>query len=178
MWRKDLNILIHMPWYEREFAKVWQAFLVVFFALSDVNKKCLGRRCPSELYLYSRWHQGLLSFEYFVSLVHVVPVWICGTRWTMDETLIFPKSVRGGSSPNTVAVWPENSFSPLLTRPQGPQGCQMKRNHSLNMPLEVWCAKIDPKLNKLEKTIKIEKNSSKMSVFWRFFEFSSNWGQS
>ena len=65
----------------------------------------------------------------------------------------------------TVAVWPENSFSPLLTRPQGPQGCQMKRNHSLNMPLEVWCAKIDPKLNKLEKTIKIEKNSSKMSVF-------------
>ena len=65
----------------------------------------------------------------------------------------------------TVAVWPENPFSPLLTRPQGPQGCQMKRNHSLNMPLEVWCAKIDPKLNKLEKTIKIEKNSSKMSVF-------------
>ena len=65
----------------------------------------------------------------------------------------------------TVAVWPENPFSPLLTRPQGPQGCQMKRNHSLNMPLEVWCAKIDPKLNKLEKIIKIEKNSSKMSVF-------------
>ena len=66
---------------------------------------------------------------------------------------------------STVAVWPENPFSPLLTRPQGPQGCQMKQNHSLNMPLEVWCAKIDPKLNKLEKTIKIEKNSSKMSVF-------------
>ena len=65
----------------------------------------------------------------------------------------------------TVAVWPENPFSLLLTRPQGPQGCQMKRNHSLNMPLEVWCAKIDPKLNKLEKTIKIELNSSKMSVF-------------
>ena len=65
----------------------------------------------------------------------------------------------------TVAVWPENPFSLLLTRPQGPQGCQMKRNHSLNMQLEVWCAKIDPKLNKLEKTNKIEKNSSKMSVF-------------
>ena len=65
----------------------------------------------------------------------------------------------------TVAVWPKNPFSLLLTRPQGPQGCQMKQNHSLNMPLEVWCAKIDPKLNKLEKTIKIEKNSSKMSVF-------------
>ena len=52
---------------------------------------------------------------------------------------------------STVAVWPENPFSLLLMRPQGPQGCQMKRNHSLNMPLEVWCAKIDPKLNKLEK---------------------------
>ena len=70
-----------------------------------------------------------------------------------------------GPYKDTVAVWPENPFSPLLTRPQGPQGCQMKRNHSLTMLLEVWCAKIDPKLNKLEKTIKIEKNSSKMSVF-------------
>ena len=77
----------------------------------------------------------------------------------------------------TVAVWPENPFSPLLTRPQGPQGCQMKRNHSLNMPLEVWCAKIDPKLNKLEKTIKIEKKLIKnvcfLKVFRIFFKLGS-----
>ena len=31
--------------------------------------------------------------------------------------------------------------------------------------LEVWCAKIDPKLNKLGKTVKIEKKMSKMPIF-------------
>ena len=70
-----------------------------------------------------------------------------------------------GPYKDTVAVWPENPFSPLLTRPQGPQGCQMKRNHSLNMPLEVWCAKIDPKLKKLPKNMSnLKKESSKMPV--------------
>ena len=76
---------------------------------------------------------------------------------------------RGSVHGDTVAVWPENPFSLLLTRPQGPQGCQMKRNHSLNMPLEVWCAKIDPKLNKLEKTIKIEKKLVKNVCFLKVF---------
>ena len=35
-------------------------------------------------------------------------------------------------------------ISPLLTRPQGSQGCQKMRQDLLNMPVEVWCAKIDP----------------------------------
>ena len=38
IFKRGVNIWI--SWYEREFAKVWQAFLVVFFALSDINKRC------------------------------------------------------------------------------------------------------------------------------------------
>jgi hypothetical protein len=29
-----------------------------------------------------------------------------------------------------------------LTRPQGCQGCQKMRQDPLNMPFEIWCAKI------------------------------------
>jgi hypothetical protein len=32
--------------------------------------------------------------------------------------------------------------SPLLIRPQVSQGCQKMRQDPLNMPVEVWCAKI------------------------------------
>ena len=33
-------------------------------------------------------------------------------------------------------------ISPVLTRPQGSQGCQKMRQDSLNMPFEVYCANI------------------------------------
>jgi hypothetical protein len=39
--------------------------------------------------------------------------------------------------------------STLLTRPQGSQGCQKMRQDPLNMPVEVWCAKIAPKLKNI-----------------------------
>ena len=39
--------------------------------------------------------------------------------------------------------------SPLLTRPQGSQGCQKMRQDPLNMPVEIWCAKIAPKLKNI-----------------------------
>ena len=42
----------------------------------------------------------------------------------------------------------------LLRRPQGPQGCLEKRNCPLSSNLAVWCAKIGPKTQKLQKTIK------------------------
>merc|ERR1739836_180220 len=93
--------------------------------------------------------------------------------WTVVKSPMSPYIPPGlfGSLQATVAVWPENPFPPLLTRPQGPQGCQMKQNDSLNMPLEVWCAKIDPKLNKLEKTIKNEKKLIKNVCFLKVFQF-------
>ena len=39
--------------------------------------------------------------------------------------------------------------SPLLIRPQGSQGCQKMRQDPLNMPVEIWCAKIAPKLKNI-----------------------------
>ncbi len=44
--------------------------------------------------------------------------------------------------------------SPLLTRPQGSQGCQKMRQDPLNMPVEVWCAKIAPKLKNIQKSLR------------------------
>ena len=45
-------------------------------------------------------------------------------------------------------------ITPLLRRPQGPQGCLEKRNCPLSSNLAVWCAKIGPKTQKLQKTVK------------------------
>ena len=54
--------------------------------------------------------------------------------------------------------------SPLLRRPQELQWCQKNCYHPLNSPLKVWCAKIDPKLHKIQKTFR--------KHFWRFcFQF-------
>jgi hypothetical protein len=44
-------------------------------------------------------------------------------------------------------------ITPLLRRPQGPQGCLEKRYCPLSSNLAVWCAKIEPKTQKLQKTI-------------------------
>ena len=54
----------------------------------------------------------------------------------------------------------DSNFFPLLTRPQGFQGCQK--------------ITIELKLHRLQKTVEIEKKMPQMPVFWRFFEFSSN----
>ena len=56
---------------------------------------------------------------------------------------------------------PENSWNifqiqitPLLWRSQGPQGCLEKRNCPLSLNLAGWCAKIWPKTQKFQKTVK------------------------
>ena len=56
---------------------------------------------------------------------------------------------------------PKNSWNifqiqitPLFWRPQGPQGCLQKQNCPLSLNLAVWCAKIGPKTQKLQKTVK------------------------
>ena len=45
-------------------------------------------------------------------------------------------------------------ISSLLTRPQGSQGFQKMRPDPLNMPVEVWCAKIAPKLKNIWKYLR------------------------
>ena len=63
-------------------------------------------------------------------------------------------------------------ITPLLRRPQGPQGCLEKRNCPLSSNLAVWCAKIGPKTQKLQKTIKKPPFSVVFvviyEVFWTF----------
>ena len=60
--------------------------------------------------------------------------------------------------------------SSLLTRPQGSQGCQKMRQDPLNMPVEVWCAKIAPKLKNIWKSLR------KQGFFWHFFfNFDGFW---
>ena len=56
-------------------------------------------------------------------------------------------------------------ISPLLTRTQGSQGCQKMRQDPLNMPHEVWCANIAPKLKNIQKTLR------KQGFLMIFFQF-------
>ena len=56
---------------------------------------------------------------------------------------------------------PKNSWNifqiqitPLLWRPQGPQGCLEKQNYPPSSNFVVWCAKIGPKTQKLQKAVK------------------------
>ena len=52
----------------------------------------------------------------------------------------------------TVAVWFQKKFFPLLTGPQGSQGCQKNTFFFSQMKLFSFCAKIAPKRHKLKKT--------------------------
>ena len=67
-------------------------------------------------------------------------------------------------------------FTPLLMRPQGCQGCQNIRTTKLKSTLVSWSAKIQPKLKKLWKTVKIEQKLSKKPCFLKVFPISFNLG--
>ena len=67
-------------------------------------------------------------------------------------------------------------ISPLLTRPKGCQGCLKMPQDLLNMPYEVWCAKIAPKRHKLQKSSKLNKNCQKKPCFLRHFRIFFNLG--
>ena len=45
------------------------------------------------------------------------------------------------------------------------------RMHPLNFNLEVWFADMEPKLNKPQRTVKIEKNHQKKHVFLQYLNF-------
>ena len=77
----------------------------------------------------------------------------------------------------TVAVWTPKKFFPLLTRPQGSQGCQKIRFFFLQMKMFSFCAKIAPRRHKLQKTIKIEEKMSNkpcfLGLFWIFLNLGA-----
>ena len=59
--------------------------------------------------------------------------------------------------------------TPLLRRPQGPQGCLEKRNCPLSLNLAVWCDKIGPKTQELSKKPSFFVVFLVISeVFWKF----------
>jgi hypothetical protein len=91
---------------------------------------------------------------------------------------VFSKSQNPHNIYITVVVWTQNPFTPLLTRPQGSQGCQKIRIFFLQMKLLRSCAKIAPERHKLWKLSKLKKKCQKNPVLLDFFEYSSNWGQS
>ena len=66
-------------------------------------------------------------------------------------------------------------ISPLLTRPQGCQGCQKIRKTKLKTTLMSWSAKIQPKLKKIQKTFRkqgfFDNFCSILRVFHSFFNF-------
>ena len=78
---------------------------------------------------------------------------------------------------STVAVWTPKTFFPLLTRPQGSQGCQKIRFFFLQMKMFSFCAKIAPRGHKLQKTIKIEEKVSNkpcfLGLFWIFLNLGA-----
>ena len=66
-------------------------------------------------------------------------------------------------------------ISPLLTRPQGCQGCQKIWKTKLKTTLVSWSAKIQPKLNEIGKTFRkqgfFDNFCSILTVFHSFFNF-------
>ena len=67
-------------------------------------------------------------------------------------------------------------FTQLLTRHQRCQGCQKIWTTKLKSTLVSWSAKIQPKLKKLWKTIKIEQKFSKKPCFLKDFQILFNLG--
>ena len=67
-------------------------------------------------------------------------------------------------------------FNPLLTHPQGCQWCPKIRTMKLKSTLVSLSAKIQPKLKKLWKTVKIEQILSKKPCFLKVFWILVNLG--
>jgi hypothetical protein len=73
---------------------------------------------------------------------------------TSDFILNYLKKVVGGATTQkNLKTNTKTLISSIWIRPQGPQGCQKMPLHPINMPFEVWCAKIDPKLQNIQKGI-------------------------
>ena len=59
-----------------------------------------------------------------------------------------------------------------------PKGCQKMRQYLLNMPLEVWCAKIAPKLKNIQECLRKQGFFEKKFQLWPFLKFVPFFGQS
>jgi hypothetical protein len=62
---------------------------------------------------------------------------------------LFEKSYRGRHHSEILKTNTKTIIYSIWMRPQGPQGCQKKRHYPLNKLMEVWCANIEPNLQKV-----------------------------
>ena len=112
------------------------------------------------LYFHSNYStHSLYHFEkpaivakkcYIFIFMHVKPIEVtCGFNLR-----VMKKSARWLCHTEKSKTNIKKLISPLLTRTQGSQGCQKMRQDPLNMPHEVWCANIAPKLKNIQKTLR------------------------
>ena len=64
------------------------------------------------------------------------------------------KVIGGATTQKNLKTNTKTMISSIWMRPQEPQGCQKMRQDPLNMPVEVWCAKIALKLKNIQKKSK------------------------
>ena len=93
--------------------------------------------------------------------------------YSLNKIAQFQKSsVAKTVSPSiTVTRSADFGFILLLRKPpgQGPQGCLEKQNYPLSWNLAVRCAKIGPKTQKLQKTLKMTRKTTKNGGFSTVF---------
>jgi hypothetical protein len=77
-----------------------------------------------------------------------------------------------------VAVWTQNKYFPLLTCPQGSQGCQKITFFFHKWNCFPFALRLPPKDTNYKNHQNWIKNVKKTPVFLDFFKYSSIWGQS
>ena len=85
---------------------------------------------------------------------------------TSDFILNYLKKVIGGvTTQKNLKTNTETLISSIWIRPQGSQGCQKMSQGPLNMPFEVWCDKIAPKLKNIRNSLR---NLGFLTFFFHF----------
>ena len=77
--------------------------------------------------------------------------------------VLVEKSCRGRHHSEILKTNTKTLIYSIWIRPQGSLGCQKMRQDPLNMPFEVWCANIAPKMKKIQNTLR------KQGFFYIFF---------
>ena len=140
--------------------------LVEPLLLKNIMKQLLVHTQPN-------WTLFFLIFTYFEVLDIMAQMWHYikffsyePTKVTSDFILNYLKKVIGGATTQkNLKTNTKTLISSIWIRPQRPQGCQEKRQDPLNMPFEVWCAKIAPKLKNIRKSLR------KQGFLTFFFQF-------
>ena len=87
------------------------------------------------------------------------------------------KSCRGRHHSEILKTNTKTLIYSIWIRPQGSLGCQKVRQGPLNMPFEVWCANIAPKLKNIWNTLRKQGFFDIFFQFWQFFKVCAFFGQ-